>query len=266
SAAEPAPRQAGKSVIYIFLSGGLSQLDSFDLKPSAPAEIRGEFRPMATRTPGIHICEHLPRLAQRSHLWALVRSMSHPSTSHSHGHTMMLTGRTQLQPGYDPNRPQPTDWPSLAAIVGRVLPQRSQLPSAVVLPEKIVHRTGRVIPGQFAGQMGPRHDPWFIEASPYRASIYGAYPEYAFTMQPEEPFVRGPSVFQAPSLALPAGLTPGQMQSRLGLLERVQRHPLGSDAAAAQFERRRERAVALLSDPRLRRAFDVTRADRRLQE
>ena len=90
---------SSKSVIYIFLSGGLSQLDSFDLKPNAPAEIRGEFSPIATRTPGMQICEHLPRLAQRSHLWALVRSMTHPSTSHSHGHAMMLTGRTLMQPG-----------------------------------------------------------------------------------------------------------------------------------------------------------------------
>jgi hypothetical protein len=57
-----------RSVIYVFLSGGLSQLGSFDLKPDAPAEVRGEFRPVATRTPGVHICEHLPRLAQRSHL------------------------------------------------------------------------------------------------------------------------------------------------------------------------------------------------------
>src|SRR2546422_6403249 len=86
--AEPS-RPTGKSVIYIFLSGGLSQLDSFDLKPQAPAEIRGEVCPIATRTPGIQICEHLPRLAQRSQLWALVRSMTHPSTSHSHGHAMM---------------------------------------------------------------------------------------------------------------------------------------------------------------------------------
>src|SRR5262245_29562217 len=84
-----APSSAGsragqaRSVIYIFLSGGLSQLESFDLKPDAPEGIRGEFRPIATTTPGIAICEHLPRLAQRSHLWALVRSLTHGSNDHS---------------------------------------------------------------------------------------------------------------------------------------------------------------------------------------
>src|SRR5271155_2762166 len=66
-----------KTCIYIFLSGGLSQLESFDLKPDAPAEIRGDFRPAATRTPGIKISEHLPGLAQRSQHWAIVRSLTH---------------------------------------------------------------------------------------------------------------------------------------------------------------------------------------------
>ena len=83
----PAPR----SVIYVFLSGGLSQHDSFDPKPDAPDNIRGEFRPIATQTPGVHICEHLPRLALRSNKWALVRSLTHPSNDHSLGHHIMLT-------------------------------------------------------------------------------------------------------------------------------------------------------------------------------
>src|SRR6185503_21098435 len=73
----PVPR--ARTCIYIFLSGGLSQHDSFDMKPEAPAEIRGEFTPIATNTPGIQICEHLPLLAQRSHNWSLVRSLTHGS-------------------------------------------------------------------------------------------------------------------------------------------------------------------------------------------
>src|SRR6185312_12182863 len=71
-----------KAVIYIFLSGGLSQLDSFDLKPDGPDTIRGEFNPISTSTPGIQICEHLPLLAQRSQHWALVRSLAHPQPEH----------------------------------------------------------------------------------------------------------------------------------------------------------------------------------------
>src|SRR5947208_3648494 len=95
------PRAAearAKQVIYLFLSGGLAQHDSFDLKPDAPDTIRGEFRPIATRAPGLHICEHLPLLAQRSQHWALCRSLTHPTNNHSKGHAIMLTGRPELPP------------------------------------------------------------------------------------------------------------------------------------------------------------------------
>src|SRR3954471_21135581 len=90
------PPDRVRSVIYVFLSGGLTQIDSFDLKPDAPAEIRGEFKPIATRTNGVRIVEHLPRLAQRSHRWALVRSLTHKTNGHSDGHLFMLTGRSTL--------------------------------------------------------------------------------------------------------------------------------------------------------------------------
>src|SRR5262249_55345212 len=153
-----------RAVIYIFLSGGLSQLESFDLKPHAPAAMRGEFRPTATRTPGIQICEHLPRLAERSRLWALCSSLTHPTNDHSAGPLLILTGRSSLPPGFDPNRPKPTDWPSITAVAGRLSQPRNNLPPAVILPEPLVHRTGRTIPGQFAGIMGPRWDPWLIQA------------------------------------------------------------------------------------------------------
>src|SRR5437763_11287694 len=179
-AAQPAPRSRARSVIYIFLSGGLTQLDSFDLKPEAPAEIRGEFQSIATRTPGIRICEHLPRLAQRSHLWALCRSLTHPYTAHSHGHLAMLTGRTPMPAGFDASKPRPTDWPSLAAVANQLVPRRNNLPPAVVLPELLIHREGRVIPGQFAGEMGAHWDPWVIAAAPYTPTAYGAFPQYGF--------------------------------------------------------------------------------------
>jgi hypothetical protein len=116
-AALPAPR----AVIYLFLSGGLSQHDSFDPKPDAPDNIRGEFAPIHTRTPGVLICEHLPRLAARSQHWALVRSLSHPTNDHSLGHHMMLTGRSDTPPGFSPSRPQPTDYPSIASVAGRLV-------------------------------------------------------------------------------------------------------------------------------------------------
>src|SRR5262249_39845282 len=130
AAGSVAPTNKAKSCIYIFLSGGLAQHDSFDMKPDAPDNIRGEFKPIATRTPGIQICEHLPLLAERSHMWALVRSLTHPSNDHSAGHMIMLSGRTPLPPQFSANKPQRSDWPSIPAIANAAARRRNNLPPA----------------------------------------------------------------------------------------------------------------------------------------
>src|SRR5262249_56231523 len=168
------------SKIHSSLGGAWPRPDISNMRPGPPAEIRGEFRPIDTNTPGLQICEHLPQLAQRSHLWALCRSLSHPSNDHSAGHHIMLTGMTPLPPGFNPSVPMPSDWPSIAAVAGAVTQPRNNLPPAVVLPEKLIHYSRRIIPGQFAGIMGPRRDPWFIEASPYNSLGYAPYPQYQF--------------------------------------------------------------------------------------
>ncbi|MFQ5734472.1 MAG: DUF1501 domain-containing protein [Planctomycetaceae bacterium] len=255
-----------KAVIYIFLSGGLAQQDSFDPKPSAPANIRGEFQPIATQTAGVHICEHLPLLAARSDKWALVRSLTHPYNEHSQGHMVMLSGRTPMPPGFRANQPMPSDWPSIAAVAGDLLPPRNNLPPAVVLPERLIHRTGRVIPGQFAGQMGRRRDPWFIEASPFNGTTYGAYPEYEFHHARGRENKKG-LTFQAPNLTLPHGLTQGRISKRLSLLSHVerQRRDLDRDAQIQNFDRYRQGAISLLTDKQVKKAFDVRNADAKTQ-
>ncbi len=251
-----------KSIIYIFLSGGLSQHESFDLKPNAPEGIRGEFRPIATRTPGIEICEHLPELAKRSEHWSLVRSLTHPSNDHSAGHMIMLSGVSAIPPAFDPVKPKSTDWPSIAAVAGAALPSHNNLPPAVVLPERLVHRSGRVIPGQFAGQMGPRRDPWFVEACAFNANSYGAWPEYGFHFERGADNPRG-YVFQAPNLALPEGLAGDRFQRRLALLNEVGRQRAGLERLAANesFDRYRQDAISLLADSKVHQAFDVVNAD-----
>jgi Protein of unknown function (DUF1501) len=256
-----------RSVIYIFLSGGLSQVDSFDLKPNAPDAIRGEFKPVATRTPGIRICEHLPLLAVRSQLWALVRSLTHPSNEHSAGHMIMLSGRSTLPQGFNASQPKPTDWPSIAAVAGAVTRPRNNLPPAAVLPERLIHNTGRVIPGQFAGAMGRQRDPWFIEASPFDPTAYGAYPEYEFDHQERKRTPRKKQ-FQTPSLELPQGVGAARLNDRLSLLRHIdaQRHALDHSAGAERFGQLRQDSLALLTDPKVRQTFDVTRADPKAQD
>lgn len=250
-----------KSVIFIFLSGGLGQHDSFDMKPQAAAEIRGEFRPIDSNTPGLQICEHLPRLAQRSHLWALCRSLTHPTNDHSLGHHIMLTGRTMTPPGFNPSLPQSSDWPSIAAIAGAVTQPRNNLPPAVVLPEKLVHYSRRVIPGQFAGLMGSRRDPWFIESSSFSGLSYGAYPEFEFDHQ-ERPNMPRRYAFEAPNLTLPEGLGEGRLSNRLELLSAIdrQRADLEQGAASKALDRSRQGAISLLTDRKVREAIDVTAA------
>lgn len=265
AATSPSPSTPHKSCIFIFLSGGLSQHDAFDPKPLAPVGIRGEFTPIATRTPGTHICEHLPLLAARSDKWSLIRSLTTPYNEHSQGHATILTGRTPMSPTFSAVKPTPGDFPSIAAVAGDQLPRRANnLPPAIVLPERLIHRSGRTIPGQFAGQMGPNRDPWFVEASPFNANTYGAYPDYEFH------FVTGRHrteslKFQAPNLSLPQGLSMSRLSDRGSLLSMLneQRRDLERTAAAESFDSHRQAAISLLTDPRMQQAFDIHNADPR---
>lgn len=253
-------RTAG-SVIYIFLSGGLAQQDSFDPKPDAPENVRGEFKAIATRTPGVQICEHLPLLAQRSDQWAMVRSLTHSTNNHSDAHLMMLTGRGQLPIGFSPNMAKDTDWPSIAAIAGAVTSRRNNLPPAVVLPERLVHNSGRVIPGQFAGLMGRPRDPWFLEASKFEPSAYGAFPEYEFDHQ-DRPYKPRRLDFQIPDLSLPTGVSDSRLADRITILNHIdaQRSALDRAAPSQGLDRYRQAAVSLLTDSRVRSAFDIKKS------
>ena len=251
-----------KHVIYLFLSGGLAQHESFDMKPDAPDGIRGEFNPIATRTPGIQICEHLPMLAQRSHLWALVRSMHHDHPEHSTGHQLMLSGRRDLPPGSNANKPQPNDHPSMAAIAHAVCRPPNNVPPSVVLPEVLIHRTGRVIPGQFAGEMGGQRDPMFVGYSRFSATAYGAWPEYGFhhARGRENP---KDMTFESPNLSLPEGMDSGRFNDRLGILNSIGRQTERLEQAAENetFDRYRQRAISLLADSKTQQAFSIAEAD-----
>jgi hypothetical protein len=250
-------RMTPKSVIYIFLSGGLAQHDSFDPKPDAPDNIRGEFAPIRTRVPGVLMSEHLPKLAERIDKWAMVRSLTHPSNDHSLGHHIMLTGRSQAPAGFNPSMPRPADYPSLASLAGHLVPRRNGLPSAAVVPFNYIHHTGRIIPGQFAGELGHRNDPWLIQAS-HNCAGYGACPAcFDHQRRPHEHV--GTPVFQPPVLRLPEGLDQGRIESRRGLLDFVdrQQQSLDRSAAALDLDQHRTSALSLITSSRVRSAFDL---------
>ncbi len=246
-----------KSVIYIFLSGGLSQHESFDMKPKAADLVRGEFQPIDTNTPGIQICEHLPLLAKRSEKWAIVRSLTHTRNEHSDGHHVMLTGRSDMPRGFNPSKPMPTDHPALASIVSELVQGQNHLPSAAVIPETFIHASGRVIPGQFAGIMGAQHDPWVIDAAT-KCKQYGACPN-CFDHQERDMQHTGDPVYESPNLRLPDQLTSQRLSRRLELMQLVedrQRH-LDTFANVDSMDRTRQTAISLLTSGKVRQAFDV---------
>jgi len=154
-----------KSVIFVFLYGGPSQLETFDMKPDAPSAIRGPFRPIASRTPGLRICEHLPLLAERSDSYSVVRTVNHPQNDHNGthfiqtGHPLPPAERGAARVGASEK-----DWPAFGSVVS-YLDERSapkdavRFPPYVYLPKPLGHFAGYDINGQYAGWLGKAYNP-----------------------------------------------------------------------------------------------------------
>lgn len=258
SAGTAAASQAtGRNVIYVFLSGGLSQHESLDMKPSAPDTVRGEFSPIATATPGAMICEHLPRLAKRSRQWSLVRSLTHARNDHGEGIHIMNTGRSDLPKGLNRNRPQSTDYPSMLSVAGSQLSGPEGLPATAVLPRLVTNVRNDQRPGQTAGLMGSRHDPWLINA--HKCNGYGACPDcFYFSNKPA--FSHGDEpVWQSPDLQMPDGLSVARIDRRVDLLREIEsgQRQMDRQPAAAEHDRDRAGALSLLTSGKVRDAFDL---------
>jgi uncharacterized protein (DUF1501 family) len=162
--AAPARKATAKSVIMLFQFGGPSHLETFDCKPDAPAEVRGEFKAIKSRTPGLLVTEHLPKLAARSDLYAVVRSVAHNKSSHNSGAYYSLTGREPLVNIVTANAAA-TDFPHPGSVVDRFRPSEGKVPSFVSLPTMIADGPFRT-PGEFAGLLGKAHDPLWVLNDP----------------------------------------------------------------------------------------------------
>jgi hypothetical protein len=231
-----------KSCLVIFLFGGPSQLDTFDLKPQAPAEFRGEFRPIATTVPGLRICEHLPRLARLADKFSLIRSMNHPHPRHGWGLYYMLTGRRHNRPDLDAP-PTPDDFPGLGAVVTKLGKRRSEGPPAVTLP-----RWNRFLdlPNDYAGEkagfLGSGYDPWLVQAATDGRS------------------------FDLDQLTLPLDVPPGRLAGRRRLLAAVDRRIARWGDRPRDYHTLQGRAYHLLSSRGVRAAFDLAREPAGLRE
>ncbi|MFO0900167.1 MAG: DUF1501 domain-containing protein [Pirellulales bacterium] len=231
-----------KSCILVFLEGGPAHQDLWDMKPAAPAEYRGEFRPIGSSLPGVPVCEHLPRLAQQLHRAALVRSLHHTVVDHNAGAYYALTGRSPQNGGQLILGDEPGNFPPYGAVLAKLRPQNHRLPGFVQLPD-IMSNNGRDLPGQRAGFLGPAYDPF----------IAG------------DPSARGYSV---PGLSLPVDVAPARLAERRELLAQFDRR-LASAADLpidAGFDIHYRRAFELMASPAARRAFDLSQEPREMRE
>lgn len=159
AAAEQAPTGKAKSCIIVYLWGGMSHLESFDLKPNAPKEVRGEFSPISTAVAGIQIGEHLPLLSQHTDKLAIIRSIHHDDPAHGRGMYWNLTGHKPPRAGNI--APERNDWPSLPAVVTKFRSAPRGIPSAVRLPYPLVDN-GTLQAGEYGGWLGVQSDPIVI--------------------------------------------------------------------------------------------------------
>lgn len=166
TAAKPgSPERRQRSCILLFLVGGPSQLDTWDLKPDAPADIRGPFQPIATNVPGISICEHFPRMAALADRYALLRSVYHKEAPiHETGHQLMQSGWL-FRGG--------TEFPSYGSVLAKTRPSRDGVPPYVVMPGPIGNTGVNVPHGQSAGFLGERFDPYYVNLETIDRSSLG---------------------------------------------------------------------------------------------
>ena len=146
------------NVIMLFLVGGPSQLDTWDMKPAAPSEIRGPYKPIKTNVPGIEISEIFPRMARHADKWSLIRTLYHTAAAvHDTGHQMMQTGRL-FQGGLN--------HPHMGSVLGKLSGPKGDVPPHVLLPRPIGNTGGNMPHGQDAGYLGKAHDPFVLNADP----------------------------------------------------------------------------------------------------
>jgi hypothetical protein len=154
-----------RSCILLFLMGGPPQHSTWDPKPNAPAEVRGDFAPIATTVPGLSISELLPRTALVADKFCILRAVSTGDNAHSSSGYYMLTGRPHQPMNFENANPgPPNDAPSLGAVLGRITKAGGAVPPAVTLPHRIFNTDGSVWPGQDAGLLGRASDPWLLNA------------------------------------------------------------------------------------------------------
>ena len=246
-----------KSVIFLFLFGGPSQLETFDPKPEAPDDIRGPFKPIASRTPGLQISEHLPLTAQVTDKFCVVKTMTHSYNDHSGGGHYIQTGHRWQLPIGGGFSTTPKDWPSMGSVVEyagqqQVGTTQRDLPNYVVLPnwlgslqEKGQYRR----PGEYAGWLGRGYDPLTTNIQKKDTN--------------DNPYWRDCTddelKYEIQGLVSPAELSLDRLQARQSLLSQfdVSRRDVEKSKVLTTYNRFQQRALDLVASEKTRAALDI---------
>jgi Protein of unknown function (DUF1501) len=223
-----------RSCILLFLMGGPPQHSTWDPKPDAPAEVRGDFVPIATTVPGLSISELLPRTALVADKLCILRAVSTGDNAHSSSGYYMLTGHPHQPMNFENANPgAPNDAPSLGAVLHRISKARGGLPPSITLPHRIFNTDGSVWPGQDAGFLGRTFDPWLLNARP------------------------NPGGYTIQEIDLPADIDQSRLGRRKRLLGGMQRRldNLDNNPLAGTFDEQARQAFDLLGSSQARQAF-----------
>jgi hypothetical protein len=225
-----------KSCIVMCFLGGPPQHETWDPKPDAPAEVRGDLRPIQSSVPGILVGELMPRTALQLGKIAVLRAMVTNDNAHCSSGYYMTTGRPHLPLGVENAKPgAPNDWPALGALVKRVRRGQGGLPGSLTLPEQSANDGNLTWPGQDAGFLGRAADPWLL------------------TCDPQAP------AFRIDGVALPPEVTTARFDSRRSLLTQVNQQ-LDNTVRAGNlgyFDHQQQQAIDLIAGSRARRAFSL---------
>ncbi|MCX6379885.1 MAG: DUF1501 domain-containing protein [Armatimonadetes bacterium] len=221
------------SVILVFLWGGAPHQDTFDMKPGAPAEVRGQFQPIRTNVPGIHICEHLPMLAKMVDKYTIIRSATHDQTVHAQAAHFTLTGN-KLAPG--------REGPNIGAVINRFMPQRNALPSALHIGPRMYDTAGNGPLGQDGGFLGNA-------SAPFR--VLNA-------LEPVEKLA---------ALTPPTGITGDRLNLRQELYKKVDAYQRKIESGDTRIhDASYEKAFTLVTSPQAKKAFDLTKETTAVRE
>ena len=215
-----------RNCITIFLVGSPGHIDTWDMKPDAPTEIRGKFKPIRTKTPGIQICEHFPLMARMMDKVALIRSLHHRTgATHENGQRWMMTGHDFNADSVKPHT---------GSVISRVFGSKGDLPANVILPGPIGNTGAGPLHGQAAGYLGSAHEPFFLNADP-------SVPD-----------------FKVGDLEVPAGPSAARLDARRRLLSQLDDLQRRTETRSTQMhDSAYERAFRLLTSPKAKKAFDL---------